>query len=410
MKTILVVDDDLQLRKVKYETALKGKYNVIYTENANSIFNVIRKSKVDLYIVDLNLDQFIDPERGDTLSVFEVLKAIGKYKPVILLSASYDDLFKKDRLTPIINNCLEEGYNICSYFTWGKIVEASQDESEYGSRFDLYESINISINKDREQYDFGLVCALEEELKPFLDLTTIVQHRKISGIDYIKGSILTQSGRKLNFVSAYSMNMGIAEAGIIATHMTSQLKVKTIYMIGVCGGRDNEVNVGDIIIPKESIAFQRGKLTDNRFSRDIQSAKPKDQGFIRSINSSVILNELFSNYTNEYRNRYHRTIELDEPKVHYESMACSDFVIDKDEFLNQIPEDTAHRKLCGVDMESYAIYRVGEMLDVNTMVIKSVMDLTKDKSDKYKPYAAYMAANYLYQLLYREEIKFDKDN
>ena len=59
-------------------------------------------------------------------------------------------------------------------------------------------------------------------------------------------------------------------------------------------------------------------------------------------------------------------------------------------------------------MESYAIFRVGEILNVETMVIKAVMDLTNNKSDKYKPYAAYMAANYLYQLLYREEITFKK--
>jgi hypothetical protein len=39
------------------------------------------------------------------------------------------------------------------------------------------------------------------------------------------------------------------------------------------------------------------------------------------------------------------------------------------------------------------------------MVIKSVMDLYNNKSDKYKPYAAFMAANYLYELLYREIIK-----
>ena len=335
---------------------------------------------------------------------------IGKHKPIILLSASYDELFKKDRLTPIINNCIEKGYNICSYLTWDEIVRASEDKSKLGYGYTISGKIDMSINKDREQYDFGIVCALEEELKPFLKLTTIIQHKKISGIDYNKGILRTNSGKSLHFVAAYSLNMGIADSSIIATHMANHLKVKTIYMIGVCGGREGKVNIGDIIIPKESIAFQRGKLSEDGFCRDIQTAKPKDQGLIRSINSDNILKELFNNYTNEYREKNHRTPALDEPKIHYESMACSDFVIDKNEFLKEIPKDTAHYKLCAVDMESYAIYRVGEILDVNTMVIKSVMDLTKEKNDLYKPYAAFMAANYLYQLLYREEIKFDNDN
>ena len=52
MKTILVIDDELQVRKEKYEAALKDKYNVTYSEDANSLFNVIRNNKFDLYIVD----------------------------------------------------------------------------------------------------------------------------------------------------------------------------------------------------------------------------------------------------------------------------------------------------------------------------------------------------------------------
>ena len=100
-----------------------------------------------------------------------------------------------------------------------------------------------------------------------------------------------------------------------------------------------------------------------------------------------------------------RTLDLTIPKVHYEPMACADYVIDKEGALDEIAEKSAKRKLCAVDMESYAIYRVGEMMNVNTMVIKSVMDLSNNKSDKYKSYAAFMAANYLYQLLYNEIIK-----
>ena len=189
--------------------------------------------------------------------------------------------------------------------------------------------------------------------------------------------------------------------------MVCKFNVKTIYMVGVCGGRESEgVNIGDVIIPKESVAFQRGKLTEKGFSSEIQFAKPKEKGLVQYSKADDILSQLFTDYTNIIREKEHRTLALEQPKVNYNVMACADYVIDKEGELDVIAKNIGQRKLCAVDMESYAIFRVGEMLDIDTMVIKSVMDLTSNKSDKYKPYAAYMAANYLYQLIYQGVIGF----
>lgn len=409
-KHILVIDDDLQNRKDKYAAALEEKYEVDYTEKADLIFDVIKKVKVDLYIVDLNLSAFKNPRTMQPLTVDTILCTIGKNKPIILLSGTYKELMDNGILTPIIKDAAEEGYNVCSFFTWDEILRVSGDDGqEYKDA--LYSRIDFFMNKDRAPYDFGVVCALEEELAPFMEkaVSDSIKQDTISGIHYKKCVLKTQSGRELNFIAACSSNMGIADAGIIATHMASQLGVKTIYMVGVCGGRESAgVNIGDVIIPSESIAFQRGKLMENGFSADVESAKPKESGIVRSNNVKEILSYLFDEYTSDYLKRNRSTLPLQEPNIHYHAMACADYVIDKKEELDRISQTTARRKLCAVDMESYAIFRVGEILNVETMVIKAVMDLTNNKSDKYKPYAAYMAANYLYQLLYREEITFKK--
>ena len=97
-------------------------------------------------------------------------------------------------------------------------------------------------------------------------------------------------------------------------------------------------------------------------------------------------------------------MEVERPSVNYHVMACADYVIDKDKELDKIASTIGKKKLCAVDMESYGIFRTGELMNIKTMVIKSVMDLTNNKSDKYKPYASFLAANYLYQLLYQEII------
>lgn len=407
-KRILVIDDDLQRRKQHYANALEAKYEVEYTENADLIFYVIKDVKADMYIIDLDLSGFTNPETSLPLTVDAVLRAVGKDKPIILLSGTYKELMDDGRLTPIIKNAAEEGYNVCSFFTWGDIVKVSDDDSD-GYKNALYSRIDFCINKDRTPYDFGVVCALEEELAPFMEKTVPDSTRQntINGIHYRKSILRTVSGLELNFIAACSSDMGIADASIIATHMASYLGVKTIYMIGVCGGRETVgVNIGDVIIPDASIAFQRGKLKEDGFSPDIETAMPKEAGLIKSANAKTILSELFDDYVKDYLKKYRSTFTIQEPHIHYETIACADYVIDKKDKLDEIAQMVAKRKLCAVDMESYAIFRVGQILDVDTMVIKSVMDLTNNKSDKYKSYAAYMAANYLYQLLYREEKVF----
>ena len=95
-KRILVVDDDLQNRKGKYASALQGKYEVEYTENADLIFDVIKTVKADLYIVDLDLSSFIDPRTMQSMTVNAILETIGKSKPIILLSGTYKELMDKE--------------------------------------------------------------------------------------------------------------------------------------------------------------------------------------------------------------------------------------------------------------------------------------------------------------------------
>ena len=412
-KRLLVIDDGLygpSERKSHYKKVLEGKYDVQFVEDDKLIYETIKTILVDLYIVDLNLDDFEDPLEKRSLYVSDVLNAIGKDKPIILISGDYKELAANGRLTKMIHNAAYKGFNVGSFLTWQDIIEASEKQ-DFGYKNKIYSIIDFTINRDRSPYDFGIVCALPEELTPFNDILEEKENYTpipytVDTIHYTKNTLKTASGHILRFIAANSSYMGIADSSIIATHMVSKMGVKNIYMIGVCGGRESEgVNIGDIIIPEESIAYQRGKLKEKGFSSDIQIAKPKPGGFYQYDRSDEILSSLFEQYTLKRIREKEKPLSLTAPKVRYEPMACADYVIDREGALDEIAKKSAKRKLCAVDMESYAIYRVGEMMDVNTMVIKSVMDLTNNKSDMYKPYAAYMAANYLYELLYREIIK-----
>ena len=408
MKRILIVDDDLHNRKQHYANALESNYQVIYAEDAYLLYDTIKNSNVDVYLVDMNLDFFEDPTTKGPLSVINVLESIGKEKPIIMLSGTYTELASRGRLSHIIQRAAEKGYNIGSFLTWEDIVIAGEEKAK-GRREALYSKIDFIISRDRSPYKFGIVCALDEELQPFMDN---IDEDYISFVDdanrYRRGIIKTKGEHELHFISATSTIMGIADASIIATEMATRFNVDTIYMVGVCGGREiEEVKIGDVIIPHKSIAYQRGKLSNKGFSAEVNSAKPKEQGFVKYPEADKILSELFQDYIKKLLKKEGKVPSLETPKVNYNVMACADYVIDKDGELDKIAKNIGHRKLCSVDMESYGLFRVGELLDIKTMVIKSVMDLTNNKSDAYKPYACYMAANYLYQLIYRDIIKFE---
>lgn len=405
-KRILVVDDELQDRKQTYSNALDQKYEVLFTENADLIYDVIRNSSADIYLVDLDLGNFTDPNTQEPLSVLNVLNEIGTDKPVILLSATYNELMNQGKLTPIIRNSAERGYNICSFLAWNEISKISS-ESDSSYRDALYGKIDFMMQKDRHPYDFGVVCALESELQPFLDkaLSESISEFVKDEIQYRRAILKTKNGRNLSFIAAFSSNMGIADSSIIATNMITRFGVEKIFMVGVCGGRESEgVKIGDVIIPLESVAYQRGKLTNEGFSSEIMSAKPREGGVIKCRNANDILSDLFKEYLNNYIQKEGKSMEVERPSVNYHVMACADYVIDKDKELDKIASTIGKKKLCAVDMESYGIFRTGELMNIKTMVIKSVMDLTNNKSDKYKPYASFLAANYLYQLLYQEII------
>lgn len=407
MKRILVVDDDLQNRKQHYANALIPEYDVIYTDESDLVYDVIKNNKVDLYLVDLNLDGFTDPRTNDSLSVINILVEIGMSKPIILLSGTYEQLMQKGKLTPIIQNAAEKGYNVGSFITWEEILKAGQDKTN-NRRSALHSRIEFIMSTDRRPYDFGIVCALESELEPFMKkipqetITTVCSDNR-----YREAKLETKTGRILRFVVATSDYMGSVDAAILTTEMAVRFNVDTIFMIGVCGGREKVgVKIGDVIIPHDSVAYQRGKLTNQGFLPEINFSKPKEKGFVKYSNADEILAGLFKEYVTELLDKQGKTFTLDKPSVRYDMMACADYVIDKEDELDKIADQCAQRKLCAVDMESYGVYRVGEMLDIKTLVIKSVMDLTNNKSDAYKPYASFMASNYLYQLINREIIKF----
>ena len=88
--------------------------------------------------------------------------------------------------------------------------------------------------------------------------------------------------------------------------------------------------------------------------------------------------------------------------IHFEPMACSTMVINKDGFFEDHIK-YIDRQTIAVEMESYGVARAcqfGNEGKTNWVIFKSVMDNMNQKDDRAKRFAANTSALFLKHLIY----------
>lgn len=415
LNKILIIDDEWKERENTYSDVLSEKYIIQHIENPTNLFVEVENKQVDCYLIDVVLENWkanIDQPQ-ELMPILEAIK--NKNVPIFLVSRQYNTLINNSGLTPLLNEIIKRNISIESFFLWNDFEkEAHRRERQEIKNFtasigSLIELKILQFNKvlsiiEEKKADIGIVCALGLELKPIIDNIEERWTEKKDNITYTRGFIKTVNGKIIKVVAVQQEDMGTEDAAIIGSLLVKDYNVKHLFMPGVCGGRDGKVKIGDIIIPSEAIAYQRGKFENHVLEFDAGSAQSNvavNQIFENA--SDNILHDIFINFTQKLSQEEGKTLKIERPKIHFNQIACGAQVVDTPNILDEIAKDVGKRKLCGVDMESFSIYRLNRFLDVKSLVIKSVMDLTQDKDDEYKEYAAYVSANFLIRVL-RDEI------
>jgi nucleoside phosphorylase len=269
-------------------------------------------------------------------------------------------------------------------------------------KFCLLSSKKRIIHQKEKEADIGIITALKVEIVPFIDNFKDTELERITSenVHYKKGVITAKNGDKIRFVTVLQEEMGTVDAAAIGAMLVKEFNIKHLFMIGVCGGRYGMVEIGDIVIPSDSVAYQRGKLTDDGLKMEVGHSQTNITPKMIFDNCDFIIDKIYKKYTDKRIADKKRALPVKMPTIHFEPIACGENVLDKENELENISKNVAQRKLCAIDMESYAIFRLHKFLDIKTIVIKSVMDLTRYKSDDYKEYAAYISANFLFEILY----------
>lgn len=413
MKRLMIIDDRIAERKDVYHNVLSERFDLVYVEKASTLMDKIDSESVDGYVLDIVLTNWSDID-GKRLALQKVLARIGTSRPIILLSNEYKMLVSEGELTKLFNDILDGDFKVNQLYLWDEFVRISNNSPD--DLNPIADAINISLathqrtldRTEANKFQLGIVTALREELDPFLAHLLNKETVKKQNVSYTCGNIVTEKGTIIKIVAAHQEEMGTVDAAIVSTSLVREFGVEYLVMIGVCGGRDGKSQIGDIIIPNEIVAYQKGKIGDNGLMMDIDISKS-------NVNCRMtfegrcenIISNIFQTYGMRLLSQG-ESLELSRPTLRFDEMACGENVVNKEGELEQIASKTNKPKLCAIDMETYSIYRLNNFLSVSTIVIKSVMDLSSKKSDKFKSYAAFVSANFLYHVLNSEILKIER--
>ncbi|MES2108557.1 MAG: response regulator [Bacteroidota bacterium] len=383
MKKILIIEDDpIFGDKLRKRLTQVGYLAELWTKcNSESELHAINRD-FDLLLLDLNLGENSNIHGEGILEILrETFSA-----PIIVMTA-HDDR--------IINLLKTNAYTVLRKpIDIDLLIHHIQNALRYS---DLNTKLAVSSSK----VDFAIVTALfESEFENLIDVfdLKLSDHLRLSSKNIYEGTLRNFPEKKV--IAIYQSEVGRIDAGNTVTDIIKEYNPKYIFMTGVCGGSP-ETNIGDVIIAKFVFTFDKGKITDEGFLREIELVKTNEEliRIVRENNKKITAT--MKSAIKKAKKKEFKSFDAEAIKAIIDPMACSAQVIDKENYFSEIISKI-DRKATAVEMESYGFARAAESTNSGAtkfLVIKSVMDKTTGKEDFAKPYASFTSAVYLKTLL-----------
>ncbi|MDT4969550.1 MAG: hypothetical protein QOJ64_4287 [Acidobacteriota bacterium] len=262
---------------------------------------------------------------------------------------------------------------------------------------------------DDYDFDVGIICALEQpEFSAVTEAIGGMANWQPVGSArfphvYRQCTVTTTLGKTLRVVGTTSTSMGLTAASIVTTQMIMQFKPRIVVMIGIAAGtRDGNKEFGDVLAADPSVDYNSGKVVRSEGIRGFLpdpypiSLNPRLRSVLQKYRGvHPIFGEIRQAWDGKLPNRMNA--------LHVGPLGAADQVIDDATRILEIQRNW--RKLIGVEMETYGVYRAcHEAPDPKPRFVsfKAVCDFAAEKSDSWQEYAAYVAAEFAVRFI-REE-------
>jgi nucleoside phosphorylase len=246
--------------------------------------------------------------------------------------------------------------------------------------------IKPGSGKGADDLDFAVMTALFEDEHTAFDDN--MNSKKLSGKNLKKGTFVPVKNfpddYKGEVLLSWQQDMGNIDAAALASKIISENKPKFLIMGGVCGGLGGEVNLYDVIIPKQIWDYMSGKFVKGEFLPNPISAVANQQliGHLVSRRQDIINNMLKITTSPEIK-----SILKGDFQVHFKDYASGPWLMKTNGALLEIAREKSVQ-IVGLEMESLGVIRAANLYSKYSkygLVVKSVMDFTdENKSDGNK--------------------------
>jgi nucleoside phosphorylase len=167
--------------------------------------------------------------------------------------------------------------------------------------------------------------------------------------------LVTESGKRLRVVGTACTSMGLTAAAIATTHLVLQYRPRIVVMVGIAAGtRSGDKQFGDVLVADPSVDYNSGKIVVENGVRGFQ---PDPYPIGLNPRLRTVLNRYRSN-TEMFaaiRAGWTGKVPTAANRLHVGPVGAADQVIDD---ASRVVEIQQHwRKLIGVEMETYGVYR-----------------------------------------------------
>lgn len=256
-------------------------------------------------------------------------------------------------------------------------------------------------NNTNYNYHLGIVCALDVEFDAIQKLPWHFEAKEVSGDPtlYIQGYFL-QNGSRKEVIAALCPRMGMSAAAITSTKLIVNFRPRILAMTGITGAIRGQARLGDVIVAEECWDWGMGKwIKKNGHSLFIPG--PHHLSLDSGLHGAVLRLSRDSTVLNQIRELCEGPKPDTNFKVILGPVASGSAVISAQEMTDHI--NAQHRKLIGIEMESYGVYSAASESSHPRPIpisIKAASDFADDqKDDSFRLFCASASAQVLRHLI-----------
>lgn len=244
-----------------------------------------------------------------------------------------------------------------------------------------------------------VLCAVEDEYTQFSGLFSSKSEEKTLFISETSTQTYSEYQYCEFSIKIFMLaHMCPVPAATLTSLLIKEFNPSLVAMVGICAGRKEKTNLGDIIIAQQTHDFTEGRYKDNEF-------RPRPHPIQMTQSDVANLKRYVSTHRSEIMMDVTKNFEsINNPwelQIHIKPMMCSAMVVDSSKVCERL--ENWQGDYHGIEMESYGVAYASYFFNCKWLVIKGVQDCasgTKSEEEtKFKKFGAYASTYLLLKIL-----------